>query len=116
MAQIVKTNERATVLSSALAHPRSLMGDYNEVEKSFKQLLAQLGFSRWYMRKPWALVHLIPHVEGGYTNVELRAFQEAMLGAGCESVFMLDYKEPPLNETQLLHAKKSMRPAIIFSD
>lgn len=114
--KVVTTGAQATVLSAALAHPRTLMGDYKGVHESFKDLLRQLGFGAWYKRKPWALVHLIPVQEGGYTNVELRAFRESMLEAGCEQVFLLDSKEPPLTEAQLLEVKKGFGSAVLLSD
>jgi hypothetical protein len=112
----VATGEHATVLSSAFAHPRTLMGDFKEVSASFRNLLKQLGHGAWYRRKPWALVHLIPSQEGGYTNVELRAFREAMLEAGCEQVFLLDSREPPLSDTQLAEVKREFGKTVLFSD
>ena len=61
---------------AGLAHPRTLMGDFHSVQESFagavKELLPRLRFL-----KPRGLVHLVPTYEGGYTNVETRAFKEA---------------------------------------
>lgn len=105
-ALLVSTGERATVLSQAFSHPRSLMGDYAEVKKCFRQLLETLHLTVWYRRKPWALVHVIPKQEGGYTNVELRAFRESMMEAGCERVYLLGDREPPLTSTQLAEVKE----------
>ncbi|MFT7775972.1 hypothetical protein [Roseateles sp.] len=112
----VETGERAAVLSSAFAHPRTLMGDFKEVVAGFRRLLNQLGHGAWYRRKPWALVHLVPSQEGGYTNVELRAFRGAMLEAGCEQVFLLDSREPPLSDAQLAEVKKEFGRTVLFSD
>lgn len=92
------------------------MGDYSGVMESFKDLLRQLGHGAWYRRKPWALVHLIQVQEGGYTNVELRAFRESMLEAGCEQVFLLDAREPPLTDDQLLEVRKQFGKTVVFSD
>ncbi len=112
----VSVGTQVMVSSNALAHPRTLMGDFKEVASCFRQLLTQLGHGAWYRRKPWALVHLIPSQDGGYTNVELRAFREAMLEAGCEQVFLLDSREPPLNETQLDEVKREFGKAVLLSD
>ena len=71
------------------------MGEFYEMKKSLRKVLEQLGLRRWYMAKPVVLVHLIPKVEGGYTNVELRAFREAMLAAGVGEVYLL-IDHPPL--------------------
>lgn len=51
--------------------------------------------ARSYVRAPIVLAHLIPQVEGGYTNVELRAFREAMVGAGAAQVYLLADHPPP---------------------
>lgn len=81
------------------------MGDFDEAEKSLRKVLEQLGLCRWYRAKPVALVHLVPQVEGGYTNVELRAFREAMLAAGAGEVYLL-IDHPPLTAPQLADFKR----------
>ncbi len=93
--------ERATELTKALDHPRTLMGDFPGVEAAFKNLLQKLGLRAWYSRKPVALVHLPDPVDGGYTLVEMRAFREAAIGAGCASVWLLDSREPALTPQKL---------------
>ena len=84
------------------------MGDFPGVEAAFKSLLNKLGLRAWYKRKPWALVHLPDLTEGGYTPVELRAFREAALGAGCASVWLLDSKEPVLSKEKLEEVRSGM--------
>ena len=76
------------------------MGEFVEAEKALRKVLEQLGLRRWYMTKPVAVVHLVPQVVGGYTNVELRAFREAMLAAGAGEVYLL-VDHPPLTAQQL---------------
>lgn len=72
------------------------MGDFTAIEAAFKQVLSELGLKAWYKLAPVVLTHLVPQVEGGYTNVELRAFREAALGAGASQSYLLaDY--PPLS-------------------
>mgnify|MGYP000356639003 CR=1 FL=1 len=94
-----------TIASTALSHPRTLMGDFAEVEQCLRKMLEQLGLRRWYMAKPIALVHLVPQVEGGYTNVELRAFREAMAAAGAGEVYLL-VDHPPLTSDQQTNFKR----------
>lgn len=88
-----------TEASLALSHPRTLMGEFGEVERCLRALLDKLGLCRWFARAPIALVHLVPEAHGGYTNVELRAFREAMVGAGAAQVFLLA-DHPPLTPLQ----------------
>lgn len=106
----------ATVLPNALAHPRALMGEFKEVAACFRQSLKQLGHDAWYRRKPWALVHLIASQDDRDTNVELRASREAMLEAGCEQVFLLDSREPPLSDAQLAEVKREFGKTVLLSN
>ena len=76
-----------------LDHPRTLMGDFPAVADSFKSAFKELCPRMWLV-KPRALVHLIPEAEGGYTNVELRAFNEAAAMAGASFTFMSTYERP----------------------
>lgn len=98
-AQKIGTSQHVTIPCQALNHPRTLMGDFTAVEGCFKEVVSRLGLNEWYVRAPIALLHLIPKVEGGYTNVELRAFREAMVGAGAAQVYLLA-DHPPLTATQ----------------
>lgn len=66
----------------ALAHPRTLMGDFTAVEACFRALLSELGSQGLLAIAPRVLVHLMPEADGGYTDVELRAFDEAARSAG----------------------------------
>lgn len=100
--------ERVIELTKALDHPRTLMGDFPGVEAAFKSLLAKLGLRTWYVRKPVALVHLPEPVAGGYTPVELRAFREAALGAGCSEVWLLDSREPALTPAKLEEVRANL--------
>lgn len=78
---------------SGLVHPRTLMGDFEAVHKAFQSALREL--CPWgRLIKPRALVHLPPDVEGGYTNVELRAFKEAAEMAGASFSFMSTFERP----------------------
>jgi hypothetical protein len=70
-----------------LTHPRTLMGNFHEVQESFSSALKEL-LPRMNLLKPKGLVHLVPAFEGGYTNVETRAFKEAGEMAGINFAFL----------------------------
>jgi hypothetical protein len=95
----IGTSQQVTIPCQALSHPRTLMGDFPAIERCLKEAVSRLGLNEWYVRGPIALVHLLPKVEGGYTNVELRAFREAMVGAGAAQVYVL-VDHPPLTAAQ----------------
>jgi hypothetical protein len=74
-----------------LDHPRTLMGDFNKVHEAFAAAFKELC-PAIAIFKPRSLVHLVPTVDGGYTNVELRAFKEAAEMAGAKFSFMSTFE------------------------
>lgn len=84
------------------SHPRTPMGSFQETEKAFSQLLNKVSPKSFFKPSPVVYVHLIDEVEGGYTDVELRAFKEAALGAGAREVYMPDSRVQ-LTKEQLLN-------------
>lgn len=88
-AEMVGEAVSTRVDSTALAHSRSLMGDFLGVEAAVREAFVKLGLLHWYSRAPIAVVHLVPKVEGGYTNVEARAFREAVYGAGAKEIHVI---------------------------
>jgi actin-like ATPase involved in cell morphogenesis len=74
------------------------MGEFQEVTACLKNVLQQLGSRPWL--KARVLIHLVPAVEGGYTNVELRAFREAAEQAGAGPVWLLK-DHPPASDAEL---------------
>lgn len=83
---------------SGLLHPRTLMGDFVSIETGFREIVNELSSGRLLAVSPSIVVHLPPGVEGGYTNVEIRAFKEAAFGAGGREVFVTDNAAPLTDE------------------
>jgi hypothetical protein len=69
------------------------MGDFQSVAGSLAAAFREI-YPALRLFKPRALIHLIPEFEGGYTNVELRAFNEAAVMAGASFAFMSTYERP----------------------
>jgi hypothetical protein len=111
-AQVVGSSVRATVLSAAFSHPRTLMGDFTAVESAMKEALAKLGLKGIFTRAPVVLTHLLPEAEGGYTNVELRAFREAVLGAGAAQSWLLA-NHPQLSVTDFAEVRKHLGKSVL---
>ena len=86
----------------ALNHPRTLMGDFVEIEECFKSIASELAPRRYLLQDPTAIVHLLVDVEGGHTNIEIRAFREAALGAGARETFV-PKSTSKLSESQILN-------------
>ena len=86
---------------AGMDHPRSLFGDHEGIRSAFAAALRHLNAFRFGFIKPAALVHLIPHAEGGYTHAELRAFRLAAEEAGVGRIFLLNDKEGPASDDTL---------------
>ena len=87
-AQELQGGRNLTISCGALSHPRTLMGSFVEIESCFKQIVQEITPNTFLSQAPIVIVHLREDVEGGYTEVELRAFKEAAYGAGGREVFM----------------------------
>ncbi|WP_229613480.1 hypothetical protein [Vibrio parahaemolyticus] len=86
----VETNKTLVKGCLALAHPRSLMGDFFAVQECLISISKELIPKSIFSLAPVAVVHLLETSDGGYTNVEIRAFKEAVLGAGARAVYFVD--------------------------
>lgn len=100
-----ENNERQ-FRSNGLSHPRSLAGGFIEVEKTFKEAISAQPKILFGLVKPKVLVHLIPKMDGGYTDLELRFFREAALGGGASEAYLLDNKFAPQSDDELKDVKK----------
>jgi len=64
------------------AHPRSIVSDFHSAEHLLKYLVAKLLRRSWFRPSPSIVIHPLADVEGGYTQVELRALQELAVTCG----------------------------------
>lgn len=87
--------------SKGLNHPRTLAGDFIEVEKTFKEAISQQPKVLFGLITPVVLIHLVPEAEGGYTMLEEKFFREAALGGGARKIYFLDNKKQPLQDSEL---------------
>lgn len=105
-ARTVGANNEKQYRSEGLNHPRSLAGSFVEVEKTFKQAISAQPKVLFGLVKPKVLIHLVPEMEGGYTDLELRFFREAALGGGASEVFLMTNKFGPQPDSELNDVKK----------
>lgn len=105
-ARTVGENNERQFRSDGLHHPRSLAGKFTEVEATFKKVISGQPKVLFGLIKPKVLVHLIPKMEGGYTEAELRFFREAALGGGASEVYLCDDKYGPLHDIELRELSK----------
>ena len=99
--KVFNGSESNKLLCSGLTHPRTLAGDWKEIESGLRNIIIiHTGVLR-YVLKPLLLIHLVPKYEGGYSTSEVRLFQELGVSAGADFCYMCLDKYPPLSDHDL---------------
>lgn len=76
----------ASQVVNPFAHPRSLVSDFAAGEQLLKAFLNRVCKRSLLAASPRVVLHLLGDPAGGFTEVEIRAFQEMALGAGAFKV------------------------------
>ena len=76
------TSEPNTVCLNPFSHPRTLFSDFNHAEKLLKYSFSSIFKGRWNSPKPRVIIHPMEKLDGGLTQIEIRAFRELAYGAG----------------------------------
>lgn len=82
------------------AHPRSMMSDFTLGEQTLKAFLTRMKKNAFSIVAPNVVMHLMGEPEGGFTQVELRAFLEMAIGSGASRVTI--WQGCPLTDQDLL--------------
>jgi len=98
-ARLAAASEPATVINP-FAHPRTLVSDFTGAEQLLKYQLRRVLKPFIWRPSPCVVMHPMAKAEGGYTQVERRAFREMALGAGASQVF--PWIGRPLTDAELL--------------
>ena len=83
----------ATSTLKPFDHPRILIEDYTAAEKIFMYVVRELGGHKYFMPSPIMVVHPDLNLEGGVTQIELRALREIAEGSGARKVFLHDGRQ-----------------------
>jgi rod shape-determining protein MreB and related proteins len=70
------------------SHPRTLVSDFTVGEQLLKAFVRKLRGSSFIAIAPLIVMHPLGTPEGGFTQVERRAFREMALGAGASEVVL----------------------------
>jgi len=80
---------RAAKVVNPFAHPRSLISDFTASELLLKSFVRRMAGKRGIsMAAPLIVMHPLGDPQGGFTQVENRAFRELGLGAGASDVIL----------------------------
>ena len=112
-AALAMAGQDGVSLGNGFQHPRTLLADFSIAETTLKLLLQQLAPRRWLQLPPVLILHPQTHLEGGLTQIEIRALAELALSAGAKRVYVwvgaalspssLARLEFPQNDGQLLY-------------
>lgn len=105
-ARTVGENNEKQYFSNTLNHPRTLAWNFLETETLFKEVIAAQPKVLFGFIKPKVLVHLVPAMEGGYTDLELRFFREVAYCGGLSKIYLADDKYGPQQDHELADISK----------
>jgi len=86
-------------------HPRTLLADFTIAEQTLKYCFTKLMGKSLFAPSPVVIFHPLESNEGGYTQVEIRAFEELCRQAGARKTFI--HQGEKLTAEQLLQISKS---------
>ena len=98
-ARLASASEPAQLIQP-FAHPRSLVSDFASAEALIRIQLQRVLGKGWLRVAPSVVMHPLGNPDGGFTQVELRAFREMALGAGASTARV--WTGRPLADHELL--------------
>jgi rod shape-determining protein MreB len=90
---------RTVQVLNPFAHPRTLLADFGAAQQLLRALLPQVR-GRSLFGGPRLVMHLQDDPAGGFTQLEIRGFQELAIGAGASRAVV--WHGPNLTDEQLL--------------
>ena len=83
-ARLASASEPAQLIQP-FAHPRSLVSDFASAEALIRIQLQRVLGKGWLRVAPSVVMHPLGNPDGGFTQVELRAFREMAMSAGAST-------------------------------
>ncbi|MCW5649793.1 MAG: rod shape-determining protein [Ramlibacter sp.] len=103
--------QNAAQLVNPFAHPRSLMSDFTVGEQVLKQFVRRISGRGIFRLAPRIVMHPLGSPDGGYTQVEDRAFREMALGAGASQAIVWVGRE--LRDDEVLSSEVLKPPGLL---
>ncbi len=86
-------------LANGFKHPRTLLADFTVAEHTLKHFLKIVLPHSLFAVSPVVVIHPQAVLEGGLTQIEIRAFAELAIGAGARKSFV--WEGPELSKEEL---------------
>ena len=90
------------------SHPRTLLADFTIGEQVLKVLIRRVQGNRWLQLAPRIVIHPLGSPEGGFTQIEHRAFLELAKGLGASRAVLWIGRELSDREVQSDRVLKSV--------
>lgn len=94
-----KTGLPNVTVANGFKHPRTLLADFAVAERTMKQFIKKVTPSPLFTPSPIVVIHPLDMLEGGLTQIEIRAFAELCSMAGARRVYV--WTGPELNNDEL---------------
>ncbi|WP_342593299.1 rod shape-determining protein MreB [Ramlibacter agri] len=94
-----KQESRTVQVLNPFSHPRTLLADFGAAQLLLQVLVKQVHKRKLLGGAPAMVVHLQEDPTGGFTQLEIRGFQE--LGAGAGATPVVVWQGPNLTDEQL---------------
>jgi len=95
-----KQESRTVQVLNPFSHPRTLLADFGAAQQMLQTLVKQVHKRKLLGGGPGMVMHLQDDPAGGFTQLEIRGFQELGTGAGAAQVVV--WQGPNLTDEQLL--------------
>lgn len=86
-------------IENGFRHPRTLLADFAIAERTLRYLIKQALPKSCFVAKPHVVLHPLAMLEGGLTQIEIRAFAELASMAGASRAYV--WQGPNLTIEQL---------------
>ena len=87
------TSRKEYELINGFDHPRSIISDFTVAEKTLQYFFRKLVRNKMLRPSPIVVMHVLDKMEGGLTQVEVRALQELAAGAGAREAYVWTGRE-----------------------
>lgn len=94
-------------LVNGFRHPRTLLADFAVAEQTLQLLLKRLQPPALLRPAPTVVLQPLERLEGGLTQIEIRALVELLRGAGARQAYLWTGRELHGHELQHLHFPES---------
>jgi len=106
-ARAAAASQHGAIVVNPFAHPRSLVSDFTVAEQLIKAFLSRLVGGTSLKMSPVVIIHPQGNPDGGFTQVENRAFRELGFGAGAAKVIL--WQGDDLTDQEILSGQFSSR-------